>query len=68
MQEAGPYGESLAGGALYVACLMRSAVASSFSNSHLLPCPRGSLSNLKQVVWDRATPRPGEIKVGDLIP
>lgn len=30
---------------------------------HLMPCPRGALSNLKALPLDSATPGPGEIKV-----
>jgi hypothetical protein len=65
MQGAGAFGEAAAGGARYLARLLRSgSAASAFpGGGRLLPCPRGSLADLKFVPLNKHDPGPGEIKV-----
>lgn len=65
MQGAGAFGEAAAGGARYLARLLRSASAASvfMGGGRLLPCPRGSLADLKFVPLDKQDPGAGKIKV-----
>jgi hypothetical protein len=59
----GPFGAAAAEGARYNARLVRSCARVQPPDCHLMPCPRGALSDLRMVPLDRAAPGPGEIKV-----
>lgn len=64
MQDAGAFGEAAAGGARYLARLLRAtSTASAFPAGRLMPCPSGSLADLKFVPLDKQDPGFGEIKV-----
>ena len=62
-QDAGAYGAAVNGGAHYLARLLRSAVTAQPAECHLMPCPRGSLSDLKFVPLEHDIPPPGSVKV-----
>lgn len=59
----GPFGSALLHGMHYKARLHRSQVPRNPVDCQLLPCPRGSLADLKFVPFDKAAPGPGEIHV-----
>ena len=50
-------------GVRQVPLLLRSAVVVDPTESVLMPCPRGSLANLRFVPLQQDTPKPGEVKV-----
>lgn len=50
-------------GVRQVPLLVRSAVVVDPTDSVLMPCPRGSLANLRFVPLQQDTPKPGEVKV-----
>ena len=62
-QDAGAYGEAVSGGAHYLARLLQSAVVAAPADCHLMPCPRGSLADLKIVPLEHDVPPPGCVKV-----
>ena len=62
-QDAGAYGEAVSGGARFLARLLRSAVTTSPAECHLMPVPRGALSDLKFVPLEHDLPPPGSVKV-----
>ena len=62
-QDAGAYGEAVSGGAHFLTRLLRSAVTTAPAECHLLPVPRGALSDLKFVPLEHDLPPPGSVKV-----
>lgn len=59
----GAFGEAVAGGLQLQARLVRSSRHARSPDFHLMPCPRGALSNLKATPQDSSLPGAGEIKV-----
>ena len=62
-QDAGTYGEATSGGAHFLARLLRSAMTPAPAECHLMPVPRGALSDLKFVPLEHGLPPPGSVKV-----
>ena len=62
-QDAGAYGDAVIGGAHFLARLLRSTVRVAPTECHVMPWPRGSLSDLKLVPLEQDLPPPGSVKV-----
>lgn len=59
----GAFGDAVCGGVQIQARLVRSSAHAHSPDCHIVPCPRGALSDLRAVPLDSASPGPGEIKV-----
>jgi len=57
------FGTANEAGAVLRAKLLRRALPTAPSNSHIMPLPRGSVENLKLVLHDKEAPAPGEVLV-----
>ena len=60
------FGDAVCGGVQMQARLVRSNAHARSPDCHIVPCPRGALSDLRAVPLDSASPGPGEIKVRHL--